>query len=132
MSNWLPITEYSIRNGLSVSTIRRKIKNKSLEHKIENGKYFIMDDNADNEEDDNKLSMSTPMGIDVSKKSFASINDVIDFAQRSIDTATELNRELIDEKEKVIHIQDGLILQLKEQVSELKMLVNILEKNGQQ
>ena len=131
MSNWLPITEYSLRNGISVSTIRRKIKNKSLEHKIENGKYFIMDDNADFEIGENKLSMSTPTGIDVSKKSFTNINDVIDFAQRSIDTATELNRELIEEKEKVIHIQDGLILQLKEQIGELKMLVSVLEKNGQ-
>ena len=131
MSNWLPITEYSLRNGISVSTIRRKIKNKSLEHKIENGKYFIMDDNADYEISDNKLSMSTPTGIDVSKKGFTNINDLIDFAQRSIDTATELNRELIEEKEKVIHIQDGLILQLKEQVGELKMLVSVLEKNNQ-
>jgi len=131
MSNWLPITEYSLRNGISVSTIRRKIKNKSLEHKIENGKYFIMDDNADFEISENKLSMSTPTGIDVSKKSFTNINDVIDFAQRAIDTATELNRELVEEKEKVIHIQDGLILQLKEQIGELKMLVNVLEKNNQ-
>jgi len=90
-----------------------------------------MDDNADFEISENKLSMSTPTGIDVSKKSFTNINDVIDFAQRAIDTATELNRELVEEKEKVIHIQDGLILQLKEQIGELKMLVNVLEKNNQ-
>ncbi|MCX6111857.1 MAG: hypothetical protein NTY22_01015 [Proteobacteria bacterium] len=119
MSNWLPITKYSLKNGISISTIRRKIKNKTLEHKIENGKYFIMDDDADYEIEESGVA---------GKKSSMNIDDVIDFAQRSIDTADALNRELLEEKEKVIKIQDGLIIQLKDQINELKMLVGVLEK----
>ena len=41
MTSWLTLQEYSIQNGISVSTLRRKIKNSELKYKLENGKYLI-------------------------------------------------------------------------------------------
>jgi cell shape-determining protein MreC len=38
---WLSISDYSRYKNVSVSTIRRHIKNNILKHKEENGKYFI-------------------------------------------------------------------------------------------
>jgi cell shape-determining protein MreC len=38
---WLSINDYSRYKNVSVSTIRRHIKNNILKHKEENGKYFI-------------------------------------------------------------------------------------------
>lgn len=38
---WLSITDYSRYKDVSISTIRRHIKNNILKHKEENGKYFI-------------------------------------------------------------------------------------------
>jgi gluconate kinase len=38
---WLSITDYSIYKRVSISTIRRHIKNNILKHKEEDGKYFI-------------------------------------------------------------------------------------------
>jgi hypothetical protein len=38
---WLSINDYSRYKGVSISTIRRHIKNNILKHKEENGKYFI-------------------------------------------------------------------------------------------
>lgn len=38
---WLSITDYSIYKKVSISTIRRHIKNNILKHKEEDGKYFI-------------------------------------------------------------------------------------------
>ena len=38
---WLTINEYSQYRDISVSTIRRYIKNKSVVSKFENGKYLI-------------------------------------------------------------------------------------------
>jgi cell shape-determining protein MreC len=38
---WLSINDYSRYKNVSVSTIRRHIKNNILRHKEENGKYFI-------------------------------------------------------------------------------------------
>lgn len=38
---WLSISDYSRYKNVSISTIRRHIKNNILKHKEENGKYFI-------------------------------------------------------------------------------------------
>ena len=38
---WLSISDYSRYKDVSVSTIRRHIKNNILKHREENGKYFI-------------------------------------------------------------------------------------------
>ena len=38
---WLSINDYSRYKNVSISTIRRHIKNNILKHKEENGKYFI-------------------------------------------------------------------------------------------
>lgn len=38
---WLSINDYSRYKNVSISTIRRHIKNNILKHKEESGKYFI-------------------------------------------------------------------------------------------
>lgn len=38
---WLSITDYSLYKKVSISTIRRHIKNNILKHKEEDGKYYI-------------------------------------------------------------------------------------------
>jgi hypothetical protein len=38
---WLSISDYSRYKSVSISTIRRHIKNNILKHREENGKYFI-------------------------------------------------------------------------------------------
>jgi hypothetical protein len=119
MTKWLPITEYSIKTGVSISTIRRKIKTKVLKHRIENGKYLISDENTDYEIslDKNKVAPS-----------FSNIEDLICFAETSINKISELNKSVIEEKDRLIKMQEDHILKLKEQVDELKMLVSVLEK----
>ncbi len=39
---WVPLIEYSIKSGLSLSTIRRKIKSNSLQYRLDKGKYLIL------------------------------------------------------------------------------------------
>jgi hypothetical protein len=38
---WMPINDYSRMKNISISTIRRYIKAGKVQHKKENGKYFI-------------------------------------------------------------------------------------------
>lgn len=45
---WLPITEYSVKSGVSLSTIRRKIKSNTIQYRLEKGKYFILFNDANN------------------------------------------------------------------------------------
>lgn len=39
--HWLPLTEYALRSGMSISTLRRKIKSQTIEFKMEEGRYLI-------------------------------------------------------------------------------------------
>ena len=38
---WLPLIEYSVKTGVSLSTIRRKIKSNSIQFRLEKGRYLI-------------------------------------------------------------------------------------------
>lgn len=41
---WLPLTEYALRSGMSISTLRRKIKSNAISYKMEEGRYLIRGD----------------------------------------------------------------------------------------
>ncbi|MGZ3713235.1 MAG: hypothetical protein ACXVBE_15835, partial [Bdellovibrionota bacterium] len=43
-NQWLPLTEYALRSGMSISTLRRKIKANSIQFKMEDGRYLIASD----------------------------------------------------------------------------------------
>ena len=40
-AEWLPLMEYSIETGLSLSTLRRHIKAGKVEYRIEQGRYML-------------------------------------------------------------------------------------------
>jgi hypothetical protein len=42
--HWLPLTEYALRSGMSISTLRRKIKSNTISYKMEDGRYLIRGD----------------------------------------------------------------------------------------
>lgn len=44
INSWLPLTEYSTKHRISVSTLRRRIKADDIKFRFEDGKYFIMDE----------------------------------------------------------------------------------------
>jgi hypothetical protein len=44
---WLPLMEYSVNKGISLSTLRRYIKARKVEFRIENGRYLLFDEAAD-------------------------------------------------------------------------------------
>lgn len=46
---WLPLTEYALRSGMSISTLRRKIKSNAVEYKMEEGRYLIRFDEFEEE-----------------------------------------------------------------------------------
>ena len=41
MTSWLTLQEYSYKQGLSISTLRRKIKGREIEYTFKNGKYLL-------------------------------------------------------------------------------------------
>lgn len=49
MSGWLTLSEFSHKYRISVSTLRRRLKDGSLIGKLENGKYLIEDQRPNDE-----------------------------------------------------------------------------------
>jgi hypothetical protein len=131
MSSWLPITEYAVKNRVSVSTIRRRIKNNELNHKLDGGKYFILDEGDALAKSPIEVSSQGSKAINTDI-ACSSVEEVLDFAERSIKEITKLNQELITEKDTVIINQRKKIQDLQEELSELKMLITLLEKKQPQ
>lgn len=44
LNTWLPLTDYSTKYKVSVSTLRRRIKAEDIRFRFEDGKYFISDE----------------------------------------------------------------------------------------
>jgi hypothetical protein len=44
--NWIPLMDYAIKRGVSLSTLRRHIKANKIEYRVENGRYLVPDDSG--------------------------------------------------------------------------------------
>lgn len=44
MNPWLPLTDYSTKYKVSVSTLRRRIKAEDIKFRFDDGKYFLIDE----------------------------------------------------------------------------------------
>ncbi len=113
--NWFSIMEYSLKKSISPSTIRRKIKNNTINFKLDGGKYLIQDDSQTNQ---SATCYSEPK----------TINDVLNFTEKTLNEMTRINTEFLEEKDKIIRLQEQNIKELKEEIAEFKMLVDVLEK----
>jgi len=46
-STWIPLLEYAMKKGISLSTLRRYIKAKKVQYRLENGRYLLLDDEGE-------------------------------------------------------------------------------------
>jgi len=44
MAQWIPLMDYAVKYGVSLSTLRRYIKANKIPYKIENGRYLLRED----------------------------------------------------------------------------------------
>ena len=52
---WIPLLEYAVRKGMSMSTLRRRIKANEIKYQIKKGRYYLWDDGAYPLEDSHKV-----------------------------------------------------------------------------
>jgi hypothetical protein len=139
-SNWLILTDFASKYKISVSTLRRRIKAGTINHKFEEGRYLL----ADEAPADMHQNYATPMAR------FAPLsNNIVDVEEpRSIETgdrlkelshqgeepilstATRLLNELKRAYSNILQEKEEQLLQLKEEVVDLKTLVRVLESDN--
>ena len=116
MSTWIPLNDYAIKHEISVSTLRRRIKSHKIQFKLEDGKYMIQEDGQPG------VGAASEVIMNYTRPSVSS-SDPILTTKLLLD---ELKRAYLDS----LQSKEDQILQLKQQVSDLKTLVMILENEN--
>ena len=124
---WLPLVEYSIKSGLSLSTIRRKIKSNALPFRLEKGKYFILFAGTESrfsaEAPMARATMAAPIPLVTAvSRPQASSEDV------SVQTRFLSYERQLREKEERIRSLEIANRELEQRLEELRILVKVLEE----
>ena len=124
MEQWIPLTEYSRANGLSISTLRRRIKAGEIEFKLEDGKYLLK--NASSQTSEPKVSSTiAPPPPSAAEPKVGKLSE--SGAQEFLAITHELVGEIKKAFSLVLQEKEKQILQLKDEVADLKTLVRALE-----
>ncbi len=148
--SWLPLTEFSTKHKISVSTLRRRIKADDIKFRFEDGKYFIMDEAMGTHQrvhrpsQDSDLSLvgahqgmmkgQDTMSVSANEpKVNAELQDKTMKANKDEPILTAANKLLNELKKaytQILQEKEEQILQLKDEVSDLKTLVRVLESEN--
>lgn len=52
---WVPLLEYAVKKGISISTLRRRIRANKIKFQLQEGKYILFDDGSFPLEDHEKV-----------------------------------------------------------------------------
>lgn len=153
--SWLSLTDYSTKYKVSVSTLRRRIKTDDIQFQFQDGRYFLNDTPPDGHQ---KTHRPSPISEDssVAAKEAASnglSRDFISMKQAALSSAHEVEKiqikgvntpnedslllaanKLLNELKRaytqILQEKEEQILRLKEEVSDLKTLVKVLESEN--
>jgi hypothetical protein len=120
--DWLSLAEYSSEYGVSVSTLRRRIKGNKIKYKLVHGKYFL----PRQELPPQNSQTFTPVPNTKAPESLGSEPEANSFhsAKALLDELKKAYRESLQSKE-------DQIIHLKQQITDLKTLVMYLERENE-
>lgn len=134
MHNWIDIVEYAKKYGISASTLRRRIRTRSIAFKLEKGKYLL----ADTEELLREAPLFSRQGRVLQTQQNHIPTQVVtqslghDFVQ-NFDTPESRSQDLVALQAEHLRVKRELDVaiaenrKLRAQISELEMLVKVLE-----
>ena len=134
MPSWLPLLNYSTKYNISLSTLRRRIKARTIEFKLDQGKYLIQDEGPAETKAQEKLEV--PQRREAPKVSNSigtrETSELVpsNFVEASVLTsANRLVEEIKSAYAKILQEKEEQISLLKEEIGDLRMLVRILEES---
>lgn len=128
---WLSLTEYSMKHKVSISTLRRKIKSTEIPYRLEDGKYVILDDSDDQNNASNEKHRPSLKSDSYSNGySTPNMNNVKESGESVITAANRLLSDLKKAYTQVLQDKEEQISCLKEEISDLKTLIKVLESEN--
>lgn len=137
--NWLILTDYASKYKISVSTLRRRIKAGSIKFKFEDGRYLLADEfQVETHHQAPRSSHFAPLTnevVDVQEpRSIETEDKLKELSSQGeepiLSTATRLLNELKRAYSNILQEKEEQLIQLKEEVSDLKTLVRVLESDN--
>ncbi|MBK9324636.1 MAG: hypothetical protein IPM97_17110 [Bdellovibrionaceae bacterium] len=132
--------DYSTKYRVSVSTLRRRIKTEDIKFRFDDGKYFIIDEPMSTHQrvhrpslDSDLAPVGTHQGSLQAPNSLhlkTDISDKIAMAKNDEPILTAANKLLTELKKaytQILQEKEEQMLHLKEEVTDLKTLVRVLE-----
>ena len=144
-NSWLPLAEYSMKHHVSISTLRRRIKADDINFRFDDGKYFILDEaprslkSVELEAHRPSLKSEASRSTAVSEASEKTVEAASEIAalqatsEKGESVLTAANKLLIDLKKaytQVLHEKEEQIMNLKEEVVDLRTLIKVLESEN--
>lgn len=145
-NSWLPLTEYSNKHRVSISTLRRRIKAEDIRFRFEDGKYLILDEapkKVATAEQQHRPSLNSEVIVRSAQAAQGlSLNNEVEIQQlapaaQNTETGesvlTAANKLLIDLKRaytQVLQEKEEQIMFLKEEIVDLKTLIKVLESEN--
>ena len=149
-NSWLILTDFASKYKVSVSTLRRRIKGEQIKFKFEDGRYMLADEAP---ADMHSMHMSQNSAAKVYRQSHAYTQAAVAAplvstpqsieAERKLkqlggdggeepilSTATQLLNELKRAYSNILQEKEEQMILLKEEVSDLKTLVRVLESDN--
>ncbi len=141
---WISLLEYSNKYDVSISTLRRKIRSGVMDHTMDNGKYLVPDSDIKaalrkerNKKATAKKAKTKSPAKAKPKSSVESAEPSMPKTKIDVDTSKDyqevfqtVNR-MLDELKKaysfILQEKESQIIQLNNELSDLKTLVRVLE-----
>ncbi len=123
---WISLMDYSNKYHVSLSTLRRRIKNNQMKYQFRAGKYYLTDKPMDIQPE--APEMITPVE-QVTTPTPGGFNRVNIFEDSQL--MSEYLGELKKAYSQVLHEKEEVIQMLREELSDLKTLVKVLESENQ-
>jgi len=121
---WLPLNDYSAKYRISLSTLRRRIQSDEADFRFEGGKYWLADRPIAKH---SKVHGNLNANLN---ESGSQSQPTVAHAEGILDSANHLLHEIKQAYISVLQEKESQIMQLKEEVVDLKTLVKILESEN--
>ena len=120
---WISLMDYSNKYHVSLSTLRRRIKNNQTKYQFRAGKYYLTDKPMNIQPEAPEMTNQVEQ---VSSPTFNKVN-IFEDSQMMSEYLAELKKAY----SQVLHEKEEVIQMLREEISDLKTLVKVLESENQ-
>lgn len=129
---WIPLTDYSAKYKVSISTLRRRIKGEDIRHSFSDGRYLLLDEppgfhaTSEIKKSEHRPSQSSEKSVRAQVEEPSEANQ-----DGLLQSAHELLAELKKAYSLSLQEKEEAILKLQEEMVDLKTLVRVFESENE-